>query len=217
MTVKVNGKVYEINSPEDLQAMRTEHYDDWYMVRTRSTQLVQWELDNYQDELDRQDELSSTGSYGKLKEVMARVEYMMSSGTKMYLHDVRCRSNKLDDQRVAGTRIEHKTGFAQWEYGWSEGECWDKLMSKASKGIEFHWEPFKDEYEIVMPLAQLLEYLAQYNPSKGLKCWFSYKAPKHQLQIQPVAMSYKRYRWIAELVRKQNPGYEIIEKDEYEG
>lgn len=216
MTVKVNGRVYEIETREDLQAMREQHYEDWYAVRTSNEDLIMMELDNYLDQLDEQDLLGSTGSYGKRNEVMERVEYALAHQSRMYLHDIRCRSVKLDDQRIGQTRIEHKTGFAQWAYGDSEQACWDKLFKQAAKGIEYHWDPFKDEYKIVLPLADLLDYLASYS-DKGLKCWFSYKPAKHQLQLQPVKLSYKRYAWVAELVKRQNPSYQIIDKDEFKG
>ena len=65
-------------------------------------------------------------------------------------------------------------------------------------------------------MADLLDYLASYS-DKGLKGWFSYKPAKHQLQLQPVKLSYKRYAWVAELVKRQNPNYQIMDKDEFKG
>ena len=217
MTITVNGREYEINDKYDLQSMRTEHYEDWYAIRTANEDLIMMALDLYEDELDQQDEKASTGTYGKRKEVTARVQHAIDNGSKIWLHDIRCRKIGADDQRIAGTRIEHKTGFAQWAYGYSANECWNKLNRQVEKGIEYHWDPFKDECEIILPIGELLEYLAQYNESKGLQCWFTYNVKMHQLQLQPVKNSYKRYRWIAELVQRQNPNYKIIEKDKYRG
>ena len=229
MKIIVNGTEYTLNGPADLSAMRAEHWHDWYSIRTANSTLLNWALELYMDELDRQDEPTdehrgSTGSYGKLKEVTERVQRAISTGSKMYLHDVKARPPKLDDQRIGSTRIEHKTGFAQWAYGASADECWAKLNRMATAGIEIHWDPFKDECEIVMPLAQLLEYLSEYSPSKGLSAWFhfvgvvkyngGFRAVK-QLQLQPVKNSYKRYQYIAQLVAQQNPGYEIVSKDQY--
>lgn len=229
MEITVNGKQYTINGPEDLRAMREDNYMDWYAIRTSNMALLNWQLSLYMDELDRQDagtekRKGSTGSYGKLKEVMARVQRCAEEGTKMYLHDVHARAPRSDDQRIGSTRIEHKTGFAQWAYGQSANECWSKLARQVENGIEYHWEPFKDEAEIIMPLGELLEYLSEYHPVMGLSTWFHFVGvvkckgqlrAVNQLQLQPVTNSYKRYRYIAELVKRQNPWYEIIEKEQY--
>lgn len=199
MKVRVNGKEYTIENKSDLRAMREEHFEDWYAVRTANAELLQMELELYLDELDLQDAKRSTGSYGKLKEVMARVDHAITAGSRMYLHDVKCRRQNQDDQRIGSTRIEHKSGFAQWAYGPSEQACWEELEHMVKNDITFSWDPFKDEREIVMPIGQLLDYLASYSP-KGLKVWFSYKPARHQLQLQPVTNSAKRRAWIEALL-----------------
>lgn len=201
MEIKVNGNVYELNSASDLQEMREANYYDWYCVRTYNPTLLSWQYSLYLDELDRQDEKSSTGSYGKLNEVDERVNYAIANHARMYLHDVRCRKQSMDDQRIGKTRIEHKTGFAQWAYGPNYEACLEDLQDMASKGIIWKWDPFKDGKKIEMPLADLLEYLASYNPSKGLKVWFNYVAKRGQLQIQPVLKSEKRKAWIENLLK----------------
>lgn len=200
MTIKVNGNSYELNSKEDLQTLREEHFEDWDSIRTANKQLVHWQVSLYFDELDRQDAKGSTAYYGKAKEVTSRVDHQLERGAKIYLHDIQCRHQSLDDERIGSTRIEHKTGFAQWAYGPSEAECWKKLMAMAEKGIVLDWDPFKDERTIVKPLAEVLDYLASYNPRKGLKVWFSYKPAKRQLQLQPVINSEKRRAWIEALL-----------------
>lgn len=204
ITITVNGNTYTINDRFDLSDMRSEHWDDWNAVRTNNAQLLQWELENYLDELDRQDDLQSTGSYGKSSEVMKRVDYAVTTGSRMYLHDVRCRRQNLDDQRINGVRFEHKTSFAQWAYGHSYDECMAKLMRDAAKGKVWSWDPFKNEQCIVMPLKDLVDALAAYSP-KGLSVWFSYKANKGQLQIQPVVKSESRRWWIEALVAGVDP------------
>ena len=199
MKVKVNGREYIIESKEDLHNMMVDHFEDWYAVRTANAELLQMQLELYLDELDKQDAKNSTGSYGKLKEVLARIDQAIKARSRMYLHDVRCRRQNQDDQRIGNTRIEHKSGFAQWAYGPSEQACWEELEHMVLKGIIFSWDPFKDEREIVMPIGQLLDYLASYSP-KGLKVWFSYKPARHQLQLQPVTNSAKRRAWIEALL-----------------
>lgn len=201
MEIKVNGNVYELNSANDLQEMREANYYDWYCVRTSNPTLLSWQYNLYLDELDRQDEKASTGSYGKLNEVDERINYAIENHARMYLHDVRCRKQSMDDQRIGKIRIEHKTGFAQWAYGPSYEACLEDLQDMANKGIIWKWDAFKDGRKIEMPLADLLEYLASYNPSKGLKVWFNYVAKRGQLQIQPVLKSAKRREWIENLLK----------------
>lgn len=226
MTITVNGNTYTINDKTDLQTMRECHWADWYAVRTANPDLLNMQFDLYMDELDRQDALDSTGTYGRLKEVTARIQHAIDHHTRMYLHDVKARDPRLVDQQYGKTRIEHKTSFAQWEYGQSADECWTKLFRRAKAGEIWSWDPFKDGYEIVMPLADLLVYLAEYNEAKGLKVWFHYvgivtrnKGTDHeephvvnQLQLQPVTNSFKRYKYIADLVKSQHPEYEVKER-----
>ena len=201
VVIKSNGVKLVFESKEDLHALREENYPVWYGIRTNNKTLIQWAYELYLDELDRQDGKSSTGSYGKHAEVWARVSYALENGTAMFLHDVRCRKQNMDDQRIAGIRIEHKTGFAQWEYGASYDECMAKLERKAAAGVVWHWEPFKDERVIEMPLAELLEVLKSYSEKKGLKVWFGFLAKKGQLQIQPVeGISAKRKAFIESLL-----------------
>lgn len=199
--IKVNGHVYSLENANDLQTMQNESYYDWFCVRTANATLLSWQYSLYLDELDRQDEKASTGSYGKLNEVDERINYAIANHARMYLHDVRCRKQSIDDQRIGKTRIEHKTGFAQWAYGPSYDACMEDLQDMASKGIIWKWDAFKDGRKIEMPLADLLEYLASYNPSKGLKVWFNYVAKRSQLQIQPVQNSAKRREWIENLLK----------------
>lgn len=202
MEIKVNGKTYTINGKEDLAKMRREHYADWYAIRSSNKTLILWALDLYQDELDRQDLKASTGSYGKLKEVIARVEYAVANGQRIYLHDIRCRKQSQVDQLIKGQAIEHKSGFAQWAYCASYEDGMNDLLKKAKKGLVYSWDPFKDGREIVMPLSDLLEKLASYNPSKGLSVWFSFKATKGQLQLQPVTNSKKRAAFIEAMLEE---------------
>lgn len=198
--ITVNGKKYSFENKLDLQSLRDNSPAVWHAIRTNNETLIRWALDLYMDELDAQDQKKSTGSYGKLSEVLDRVEYAIAHGQRIYLHDIRCRKQGMDDHVAAGVRYERKTSFAQWEYGTSYDECLEKLMKKAAKGIVWKWEPFKDERYIIMPLSELLEALASYNPKKGLKVWFGFLAKKGQLQIQPVTNSEKRRKFIENLL-----------------
>lgn len=201
VTIKHQGIKVTFENKQDLQDLRNENPSFYNGIRTSNAQLLTWAYELYLDELARQDNKGSHGSYGKHAEVWARVSHALNNGKPMYLHDVRCRRQNMDDQRIAGTRIEHKTGFAQWEYGASYAECMEKLKRRAAAGIVMIWEPFKDERRIEMPLSDLLAHLASYNPDKGLAVWFSFKPAKGQLQIQPViGISKKRERFILEML-----------------
>lgn len=200
VAITINDKKYFFKDKNDLQTLRKNAPAVWYSIRTSNETLIRWALELYIDELERQDDKRSTGSYGKLAEVYDRVEYALAHGQRIYLHDIRCRRQGLDDHRAAGIRYERKTGFAQWAYGVSYDDCMQKLQAMANKGIVFRWEPFKDERVIEMPLSQLLEILASYNPKKGLKVWFGFVAAKGQLQVQPVVNSKKRAAFIESLL-----------------
>lgn len=200
ITIKVNGITVTFTCKNDLQAMRYNAPDLYNAIRTNNATLIQWALELYMDELDLQDGKNSTGSYGKLAEVMGRVQDALDTNSRIYLHDIRCRKQGMDDHRKAGIRYEYKTGFAQWAYGVSYEDCMAKLEAMASKGIVMRWDPFKDERMIEMPLADLLAVLASYKPAKGLTVWFSFKPAKNQLQLQPVTNSKKREQFIRDLL-----------------
>lgn len=200
ITIKVKGIPVSFSCKQDLQALRDNAPDLFNAIRTNNATLIQWALELYMDELDAQDAKASTGSYGKLAEVMGRVQDALDSNSRIYLHDIRCRKQGMDDHRKAGIRYEYKTGFAQWAYGASYDECMAKLEAMASKGIVMRWDPFKDERMIEMPLADLLAVLASYKPAKGLAVWFSFKPAKNQLQLQPVTNSKKREQFIRDLL-----------------
>lgn len=199
-TIKVKGIPVCIDSKNDLRALRNNAPELFQAIRTADADLIKWAYELYLDELDAQDAKASTGSYGKHAEVYARVNDALENHKRIWLHDIRCRRPGMDDHRAAGIRYEYKTGFAQWAYGASYDECMAKLERMAAAGIVMRWEPFKDERTIEMPLADLLEVLASYNPNKGLAVWFSFKPARNQLQIQPVNLSKKRAAFIESLL-----------------
>lgn len=202
ITIKVKGIPVSFSCKQDLQALRDNAPELFNAIRTNNATLIQWAVELYMDELDAQDAKASTGSYGKLSEVMGRVQDALDTNSRVYLHDIRCRQQGMDDHRKAGVRYEYKTGFAQWAYGTSYDECMEKLEAMARKGIVMRWDPFKDERMIEMPLSDLLEVLASYKPEKGLAVWFSFKPAKNQLQLQPVKNSKKREQFIRNLLDK---------------
>ena len=202
ITIKVKGIPVTLSCKQDLQEIRDNVPELFNAIRTNNATLIQWAVELYMDELDTQDAKASTGSYGKLAEVMGRVQDALDTNSRVYLHDIRCRQQGMDDHRKAGVRYEYKTGFAQWAYGTSYDECMEKLEAMARKGIVMRWDPFKDERMIEMPLSDLLEVLASYKPEKGLAVWFSFKPAKNQLQLQPVKNSKKREQFIRNLINK---------------
>ena len=202
ITIKVKGIPVTLSCKQDLQEIRDNVPELFNAIRTNNATLIQWAVELYMDELDAQDAKASTGSYGKLAEVMGRVQDALDTNSRVYLHDIRCRQQGMDDHRKAGVRYEYKTGFAQWAYGTSYDECMEKLEAMARKGIVMRWDPFKDERMIEMPLSDLLEVLASYKPEKGLAVWFSFKPAKNQLQLQPVKNSKKREQFIRNLLNK---------------
>lgn len=198
--ITVNGIKLYFESKQDLKELHDHQPELYNDIRTNNKQLIQWALEMYLDEMAAQDDKGSTGSYGKTAEVMGRVQDALDTNSRIWLHDIRCRHQGMDDHRKGGIRYEYKTGFAQWAYGVSYDDCMQKLLKMADKGIVFRWEPFKDERIIEMPLSELLDVLATYNPKKGLKVWFGFVAAKGQLQIQPVVNSKKRAAFVESLL-----------------
>lgn len=81
-------------------------------------------LEQYKEELARQDEKRSTGSKGKLAEVLLR-NYILKKGIKN-ASDVRARkAEKIDVVRKAYGRIEIKTGSGAvaYGYGFTKEDC----------------------------------------------------------------------------------------------
>lgn len=75
-------------------------------------------LANYENELARQDSLHSTGSVGKLAEVLIRNDMMKRGISKAA--DIRCRSAVKADLRLGNsTRVEIKTGSGAVAYGYN--------------------------------------------------------------------------------------------------
>lgn len=73
-------------------------------------------LEQYKNELARQDEKKSTGSRGKLAEVLLR-DYILKKGIKT-VSDIRARkAEKVDVMRKAYGKIEIKTGSGAVAYG----------------------------------------------------------------------------------------------------
>lgn len=202
ITITVKGIPVSFSCKQDLQALRDNAPELFNAIRTNNATLIQWALELYMDALEAQDAKASTGSYGKLTEVMERVQDALDTNSRVYLHDIRCRRIGMDDYRKAGVRYEYKTGFAQWAYGINYNECMEKLKEKARKGIVVRWDPFKDGRMIEMLLSDLLEVLASYKPEKGLTVWFTFKPAKNQLQMQPVKNSKKREQFIRNLLNK---------------
>lgn len=200
ITIVVNGHEYTLTGPDSLRAMRHDNFEDYYTLRTANKTILNWAFQLYLDELDAQDEKGSTGSYGKLNEVEERINYAIATGKRLFVHDIRCRRLALDDERRGDSRLEHKTSFAQWAYGHTEDEAWTWLLKHAESDIILVWDPFKDGRKIVMPLKDMLAYLASYNETKGLKVWFTFNKIRGQLQLQPVTNSKKRREWIEALL-----------------
>ncbi len=81
----------------------------------------------------------------------------------------------------------------------------NNLLKDVRRGKVWSWDPFKDERLIIMPIGELLEQLAAYNPAKGLAVWFNFNAKRGQLQLQPVNNSELRLWWIEALVEGVDP------------
>lgn len=98
-------------------------------------------LEEYKRELARQDEKHSTGSIGKLIDVLAR-DYILVKGIKA-VQDVRCRKvEQYDVSRKAYGHIEVKTGSGAVAYGagFTKEDC---IAANVLPGVDLIcWAPF---------------------------------------------------------------------------
>ena len=98
-------------------------------------------LEDYKKELTRQDEKHSTGSIGKLMDVIVR-DYLLVKGIKT-VNDVRCRkTTKVDVKTRALGKIEIKTGSGAVAYGagFTKEDC---IAENVCNNADFIvWAPF---------------------------------------------------------------------------
>lgn len=184
------GEFYPCETPEEIQDIRETYPEVWEKARTRNADVIKALFADYLRELDFQEFVGSTGSYGKMAEVSYRVQKAIESGAKVYIHDIRCRPQRIPDIITKEGREEYKTGFtATWVYhvaSYEEGIR--KLENK--RDIVYRWDAFKDGREWVAPLGEILDALAGYNPKKGLTTWFRFKSGN--LDMQSVLNSQKK-------------------------
>lgn len=98
-------------------------------------------LDEYKQELARQDEKRSTGSIGKLMDVLVR-DYLLVKGIKT-VNDVRCRkTTKIDVKTRALGKIEIKTGSGAVAYGagFTKEDCTAENICNNAEFVA--WAPF---------------------------------------------------------------------------
>lgn len=131
-------------------------------------------LEWYLEDLARQDELGSTGSWGKQFEVESRISYAIRRGVPFLINDTKCRSCGLRDMtiRVDGGNyaVELKVGGGAVAYG-----C-DKVAAEEAKREFFRrnpiivWDYRCNGQPLCMKAYDLLKELASYK--KGLGMWF---------------------------------------------
>lgn len=137
---------------------------------------VREQLDKYLEQLKRQDEKRSTGSFGKLYELTERLEVNDS----IRLSDIRCRGQKSKDSKLGEVKSNF---FAQWGYGETEAEAVADFYKKIrqSKVVKVGF-PVWGVYALYFDPVEFLEYLEGY-PKGGLLGLMSFRQAKGQLQV----------------------------------
>ena len=133
-------------------------------------------LDWYLDELDRQTDLGSTGSWGKQFEVESRIRYAIRRGVPYRISDTKCRTAGLRDMtiRVDGGNyaVELKTGRGAVGYGTDKADALEDAERFFSGNPIICWDfEANGRDPLCMKATDLLEALDSYK--RGISTWLS--------------------------------------------
>lgn len=131
-------------------------------------------LEWFLDDLARQDELGSTGSWGKQFEVEARIEYSKARNTPFRISDTKCRPAGVRDMtiRVEGGNysVELKTGAGAVSYGTDKADAHEQKKAFFRKNPIICWDFECTGKPLCMKAHDLLEVLNGYK--NGVSMWF---------------------------------------------
>lgn len=139
-----------------------------------SVEAKRFILEWYLDELSRQDELGSTGSWGKQFEVESRIAYSIARNVPFCINDAKCRPAGLRDMTVrlsgANYSVEIKTGGGAVGYGPDKASAHDSMVRFFRGNPIIVWDYNANGEPLVMKARDLLETLYAY---KGdIAGWF---------------------------------------------
>lgn len=123
-------------------------------------------LDWFLDDLARQDEAGSTGSWGKQFEVESRISYAQRRGVPFRISDTKCRPAGVRDMtiRVDGGNyaVELKTGNGAVGYGPDRASANESMQAFFKRNPIICWDFECNGKPLCMKAHDLLEELANY-------------------------------------------------------
>lgn len=190
-----------------------------------SVEAKRFILEWYLDELSRQDELGSTGSWGKQFEVESRIAYSIARGTPFCINDAKCRPAGLRDMTIrlngANYAVEIKTGGGAVGYGPDKASAHDSMVRFFRGNPIIVWDYNANGEPLVMKAKDLLEALYAYK--QDIAGWFvdnpNYdklgNARNRSYQIQ-FSLTARRREYLDELKAKSSITWaELIEGAEW--
>lgn len=219
--LSVDPALYEDATADHLHDLREKllangHIKSISQKYVYSDEAKEFCLEWYEEELARQDELGSTGSWGKYFEVYARIMYSIYRGQPFLIADCKCRACGLRDMFIQAENgvypVELKTGGGAVGYG-----C-DRVSAKANMEKFFKnnpiivWDFECNGEPLCMRAYDLLVALKSYNPKKGLSTWF-FENPNYNIfgkrynrayQIQFSISGDKKIKFLRELKKLPN-------------
>ena len=135
-------------------------------------------LEWFEEDLERQDALKSTGSWGKWFEVNARISYAKRRGVPFRISDTKCRPAGVRDMtiRVDGGNyaVELKTGNGAVGYGPDKSSAYEDMQRFFKNNPIICWDFESNGEPLCMKARDLLEALDEYRA--GVATWFVYNS-----------------------------------------
>ena len=213
------------SSLEHLSELRKLLYANGYIkelgqATIQGKEAIEFALAWYKQELARQSENKSTGSYGKFFELYSRCRWAILHNRPMYINDIKCRPSKYADMIIRyhniNYRIELKTGTGAVAYGTDPKEVLDSFKKLIKSKVIFVWDFDKTGCPLALPVSEFFELLDTYNET-GISSWIALNQDVNgvwQIKLQPI--SKKKADWLLE---KTQSGYDwdsVLETGELE-
>lgn len=168
-----------LDSHDKLYVLRERLLEKSYIKELKqkyaySVEAKRFILEWYLDELSRQDELGSTGSWGKQFEVESRIAYSIARDVPFCINDAKCRPAGLRDMTIrlngANYAVEIKTGGGAVGYGPDKASAHESMVRFFKGNPIIVWDYNANGEPLVMKAKDLLETLYAYK--KDISGWF---------------------------------------------
>jgi hypothetical protein len=150
------------------------HIKTFEQKTIRGETAIRFALSWYEQELNRQTEKGSTGSYGKFFELSSRCLWAIYHNRPMNINDIKCRPSKYKDMTIkvhgVNYHVELKTETGNLTYADEPLEALQELEKKYRENPIFVWDYRKDGVPLAMKFRDLVDALDNFN-EKGFSTW----------------------------------------------